>query len=48
MGNELADQQAKAAAQDVLVSQESPGIPVDKQEAYTEQRRRVGEKEADI
>ena len=30
MGNELADQKAKAAAQEMLVKQESAGIPVDK------------------
>ena len=44
MGNELADQQAKAAAHEMLVSKEPCGIPVDKKEACTELKRQMGEK----
>ena len=44
MGKELADQQAKAAAHEMLVSKEPCGIPVDKKEACTDLKRQMGEK----
>ena len=44
MGNELAEQQAKVAAHEMLVSKEPCGIPVDKKEAITELKHQMAEK----
>ena len=43
-GNELADQQAKAGAQEMLAAQDHGPIAMDKREAITEIKQKIGGK----